>query len=229
MATREELILTVIFPPLWPSDCEEPLDRNGDIRNYSNYKAIQDRFKTVPDPLFTTNYLYDIVMELRLSGELVKKTGVTGVIQPAVIDPRTSIPHRDKYPQITTLEQCVRFIKNAKGIPSGDLKAINELLAYLQQNNIREEAKAKEPELTPEQKANQNAYDEAVQLINNVSSKDVSLVKSDGRGVFGQIEVFKRQRLIYIRECLKRAVKGQVVLDRVRADIRELVNASPIR
>src|ERR1051326_4951824 len=147
-------ILFNVLRVRWPQDCEPAVNPDGSEADSTNYELIR---RGVDGKEFTEEGLYNFVMELRAQGLLVKKPGYGSA--PEAVDPKKTIPHRDLFPKIDSIEKAIHFVKNAK-IPGDRLKAINELLAYLQLHGIHDGSVVEEPE-TAESDAKDGSYGEA--------------------------------------------------------------------
>src|SRR5438128_3053173 len=136
---------------LWPEDCHFPFAADGspsaDPNGYRNFELLKREVNALDvEEDFGLEAARKLFLRLRDLGNNLKQTFIrkTAVVvqqiqqaAPPPVDPKTQIPHRDKFPKIDSIEKAIRYVKTAK-IPFDQLAAINELLTYLQQHDIHD-------------------------------------------------------------------------------------------
>jgi hypothetical protein len=216
-------ILFNVLRVRWPQDCEPAVNPDGSEADSTNYELIR---RGVDGKEFTEEGLYNFVMELRAQGLLVKKPGYGSAPEP--VDPKKTIPHRDLFPKIDSIEKAIHFVKNAK-IPGDRLKAINELLAYLQLHGIHDGSVVEEPE-TAESDAKDGSYGEACAVLAAVTHKDVGSVGSaPGQGAWEKALSFKTRigKIIDQQQAKDKSGRtGAEVLAWVRTELTNLRSSS---
>jgi hypothetical protein len=181
---KKGIIQNILRGDLWPSDCERAQNKDGTIDCFENYRAVNEAFdaelKGKNDLSFNEYFqsFYSLIINLRNSGALIKKT--TQVVAPPTVDPKTTIPHRDLFPNVKSIEQAIRYVKTAK-IPGNQLNAINELLAYLQLHDLHEyDVIAEDPEVGEAPEDGEIA--EARSLVNGLKISDIGTTTSAAGG-----------------------------------------------
>ena len=140
---------------------------------------------------------------------------------------RTDIPHLGEFPQCYTVEKAIAYIKeNSRKIPASQINKLNQLLKFLQDNDIHSDVSAEVQE-TPEQVANREGYAAVRDRVSALTAKDCGNVYSTpGGGAWDKVNNLKRRLFAYLDECQKRNVAAATVAERVNADIENFRSTS---
>src|SRR5579862_5441341 len=111
---KKEVLQKVIFGPLWPTDCEPPLNPDNTVADATNFSILVDAFKQIPDEQFTVENVYKTVMALRKSGDLVRKKTAAVVIRvaPEPVNPALNMPDANEL--LEKLNRRIAWIQNNK-------------------------------------------------------------------------------------------------------------------
>jgi len=133
---------------------------------------------------------------------------------------RTDIPYLDEFPECYTVEKATAYIKkNSRKIPANQINKLNELLKFLQENDLHD-AVVTEVEETPEQIENRETYAAVRERVSKLTNRDCGNVYSTpGGGAWDKVNNLKRRLFTYLDECEKRNAPAATVAARVDTDI----------
>jgi hypothetical protein len=139
---------------------------------------------------------------------------------------RTDIPHLDEFPECYTVEKATVYIKkNSRKIAANQINKLNQLLKFLQENDIHSTETAIEE--TPEQVEQRETYAAVRERVSALTNRDCGNVYSTpGGGAWDKVNALKRRLFAYVDACAQRNVPAAMVAERVNADIENFRSTS---